>query len=328
MVVVEEILSALKSADLLSNQRTNLGCVGTGSYALNKVLSGKYSGGMRVGGFLEIWGESSTGKTIFLSHIFKEAQKLGYYTGIADNEFSYDSNFAKLMGVDPEKLLYYPGETVPDCFAWMEKVIKEIRQKDLNTPIVLGLDSMAGQGDEEREKDSVGEFNNMDGARRAGEISATLRRFNPLLYKNKVLVVLINQTRSKVGVMNADPTTKSGGGKSLEFYCAASIKLTSNKTSDVILDSGKQPEGIQGRIKCTKNKTSVPFRQCTFKLSFESGLDPYFGLTEWLVKDGILEQKGAGWYTYEPTGAKFQGGDNIRSFIESNEDIQKFLKDN
>jgi len=138
MVNVQEVLKQLTSADLLSEALQPLGYVPTGSYALNRVISGKYDGGIPIGGITEIMGESSTGKTIFLTHIFAEAQKLGYYCALADNEFSYDPGFSEKMGVDSNGLLYYPGETVPQCFEWFEKVIKEIRDKDPDTPIVLG----------------------------------------------------------------------------------------------------------------------------------------------------------------------------------------------
>ena len=320
-----ELLKALKSADLLSDQRGHLGYVSTGSYAFNRALSGKYNGGASIGGFLEIWGESSTGKTIFLSHIFREAQKQGYYTGIADNEFSYDIDYARTMGVDPDQLLYFPGETIPECFRWMETVIKEIREKDPDTPIVLGVDSMAGQSDVEASRESVSEQTNMDGATRAKEVGALLRRFNPLLYKNKVLVVLINQVRSKVGVLHGDPTTKSGGGKSLEFYCAASMKVLSNKSTDVLRDENKQPYGIQGKLRNTKNKTSIPFQEAAFSLTFQNGLDPYEGLAVWLARDGIIEKNG-GWYTHLPSGVKWQGAISPEIF-DKVPALKEFLED-
>jgi RecA/RadA recombinase len=56
---------------------------------------------------------------------------------------------------------------------------------------------------------------NMGGALRAKVAGICLRRINPLLRKHKAGLIIINQIRSKVGVMFGDPRTKAGGGKSL-----------------------------------------------------------------------------------------------------------------
>ncbi len=303
----QELLKNLKSAGMLSEQYVNLGQIPTGSYAFNRIISGKYNGGIPIGGFTEIKGESSTGKTIFLTHILAQAQRLGYYTGLADNEFSYEIEFSRKMGVDPSKLMYKSPDTVPGCFQWFEDVIKEIREKDTDTPIVFGLDSMAGASDEDMEKD-VSDNTNMDGAIRAKSISNILKKFNPKLRKHKVAVILINQIRNKVGVMYGSPDTRAGGGKSLEFYCSCSFTVISNKSSDIQRDEHKSVIGIEGSIRNTKNKVSIPFEECDFNLSFANGLDPYFGVTKWLERDKYVEKAGA-WYTVKECGTKFQSKD-------------------
>jgi hypothetical protein len=61
--------------------------------------------------------------------------------------------------------------------------------------------------------------------------------------------------------------------------------------------------GIKGKVKNTKNKVTVPFQECEFKLFFDEGLDPLYGLTKLLELDGFVERKGA-WYSCG--GEKFQ----------------------
>jgi recombination protein RecA len=305
MVNTQEVLSRLTSAGLLSSEKMDLGYVPTGIYALNKVVSGKYSGGYPIGGLTEIIGESSTGKTIFITHAFKEAQRLGYYTILIDNEFAYSPAFAETLGVDTSKLVYKTPDTVEKCFAAIENITKEIREHDPDTPIVVGFDSIGtAQSSTEAEQDMLG-GSNMDGALRAKEVGRCLRKINPILRQRKVALIIINQVRNKVGVMYGDPTTRAGGGKSLEFYCAVSLKVNSNKSSDILRDQNKQPEGIKGKIVGKKNKVAIPFQECEFKLVYNEGLDPYFGLASQLEKDGLVSRAG-GWYTLKSNDFKFQ----------------------
>jgi len=55
-----EVLSRLKNAGLLSEQVEDLGFVSTGSYALNKIISGEYGKGIPIGMITQFHGEAST----------------------------------------------------------------------------------------------------------------------------------------------------------------------------------------------------------------------------------------------------------------------------
>jgi len=104
--------------------------------------------------------------------------------------------------------------------------------------------------------------------------------------------------------MYGDPSTPAGGGKSLPYYLGVGLRTTSAK-GDRILDGNKNVIGIQGKVRNTKNKVSIPFRETGFELIFNYGLNPYYGLLPSLVEDGLIEQSGS-WYTEVTTGTKFQ----------------------
>lgn len=296
----------------------DLGTISTGSLALNYVISGKFNGGYPIGRLIEIYGEASTGKTILLTHAIREAQKLGYYTGLLDNEFSYDPKFSTTLGVESKALLYDQPESVVDCFAKAEEWIKNIRAEDQDTPILICLDSLAGQSTVEKDK-AIGDFSPTDGARRSLEVGQSLRQLRPMLQKNKVCFIVINQVREKINVMYGDNTTKAGGGKGLAFWTDVSLQVVSNKTTDLLKDNDA-PIGIKGTIRNKKNKISVPFRECEFKLFYNKGLEPLYGVLPMLVQDGKITRNAA-WYS-TPQGVKFQSGDfesgkvNLSEFLE------------
>ena len=108
------VLNRLKNAGLLSEHTTDMGFVSTGSYALNKVISGDYTKGIPIGMITQFHGEASTAKTVFATHILKEAQSQGFYTMLVDSENAYNPEFARSLGIDPEKLIYAAPETLED----------------------------------------------------------------------------------------------------------------------------------------------------------------------------------------------------------------------
>jgi recombination protein RecA len=299
----QEVLSRLKNAGLLSEQPMDLGFVSTGMYALNKVISGDYTKGIPIGMITQFHGEASTAKTVFATHILKDAQEKGYYTMLVDSENAYNPEFAKSLGIDPEKLIYAAPETLEDCFTVIEDTILAIRETDSETPIVVAYDSIAVSPSKAEYEAEGYEGNNMVGAVRAKSTGACLRKMNPLMRKHKVALIIINQIRNKVGVMFGNPETAAAGGKSLEYYLGVNMKTISNKTSDLLKDDNKQVIGIKGKIRNTKNKVSIPFRECEFSLKYDEGLDPYYGLLDFFAMEGLVSQSGA-WYTYKDL--KFQ----------------------
>ena len=108
--------------------------------------------------------------------------------------------------------------------------------------------------------------------------------------------------------MYGNPETMAAGGKSLEYYLGVNLKCISNKTSDLIRDERKNVVGIQGKVRNTKNKVSIPHRECEFELNYNEGLDPYSGLLKLLEMDGLVTRSGA-WYSVTGSEKKFQSKD-------------------
>ena len=322
-------MERLKNAGLLSEQVRDLGFVSTGSYALNKIISGDYMRGVPIGMITQFHGESSTAKTVFATHILKEAQAAGNYAMLVDSENAYNAEFAKHLGLDPEKLIYAAPETLEDSFQVIHDTIMEIRQTDKDTPIVIAYDSIAVSPSKAEYEAESFDGNNMQGAIRAKSTGACLRRINPLLRMKKVALVIINQIRNKVGVMYGSPETMAAGGKSLEYYLGVNLKCISNKGSDLLRDENKNVIGIQGTVRNTKNKVSIPFRECEFELLYDIGLSPFFGLLKQLENEGLVKRSGA-WYSVDGTDKKFQSKD-FPSLLQDKEEegfapLRKFLQ--
>lgn len=321
---MNEVLEKLASEGLLVKPQEPLGFVSTGSYALNYVISGKFHGGIPIGAITQIIGESSTAKTVFVTSTLREAQAKGYYTVLIDTENTFSESFAEMIGIDHTKLLMpSPSdiESMEGAFETVEKYIKKIREIDKETPIVIAYDSVAVSPIKKELDTENYDSDNMIGALRAKIMGAALRKLNGILRREKVAFVIVNQVRSKVGVMFGNPETAAAGGKSLEYYLSVNLKTNSPKGSGKLFDDNKKPIGIQGTVKNIKNKVSIPFRECSFKLLYDKGLDKWEGLLPSLQEEGHISKNGA-WWTINGTETKFQ----TKNFSEMlvNPDIEDF----
>lgn len=308
----EDVLSLLKSVSTLSKQSRAYKYVTTGSYALNYVISGKMNGGVPIPGITQFIGDSSTGKSAFATAILGNAQRLGYYTLYEDAENTLSAEFARILGLDPEVMAYNNPGTIEDAFEHMEQVVKEIRQHDKETPIVIVLDSLPVLDvREEAAKDDYG-GNNMAGALRAKRVGDALRKFDKIVKPNNVCLIIINQLRSKVGVLYGNPETFGAGGRSLEYYLTVNLRT---KRTEKLQENG-QVVGIAGAVINEKNKCALPYKRCEFKLLFDQGFDPYCDVLPLLEAAGHLSKAG-GWYTINDTGEKFQAKEFYAEFKTS-----------
>jgi recombination protein RecA len=319
--MTSDIILKLKNASMLSEQELTPELISTGSYALNKIISGKYNGGVPIGMITQFIGQASTAKTVFGTHILREAQRKGYHSVIIDSENAYNPVFAKTLGVNPEKLIYAAPPCVEDCFDTIEKIINSIRTEDSDTPIVIFYDSLAVSPSKAEMESEGYEGNNMQGATRAKQIGAALRKINPILRPKNVALILVNQIRTKVGVMYGDPRTSAAGGNALDYYLG--VNLETAKTDQI--GDKESPTGIHGKVRNKKNKLIEPFKVCEFELMFNQGLNPYYGLLPHLERDGVVE-RGGSWYTVKSTGKKFQSA-HLKDLIESGDEGVKPITD-
>tara|TARA_R110000851_G_scaffold229758_4_gene382481 strand:+ start:655 stop:1650 length:996 start_codon:yes stop_codon:yes gene_type:complete len=290
----QDVLDLLKGHTKLS-QVGKMEFISTGCYALNKIITGRYHEGIPVGGIVQLRGGSSTGKTLFATTFMSSAQKAGWYVKMLDAESTFSPAWGEMLGIDSKTLLYSTPDSLEVAFGDVDKTVSQIREHDKKTPIMLVIDSVAVlPTQEEMDRETITTSTNTDGARRALIFGGLLRKMNSKLKKNRATLVVINQIRNKIiSNPHANPETTAAGGKALEFYLSVDLQTISNKTSNVLKD-GKIPIGIEGRIKAMKNKLGVPFRECDFKVIFDEGLDPFWGLEELLSEDGMIAISSSG----------------------------------
>ena len=100
--------------------------------------------------------------------------------------------------------------------------------------------------------------------------------------------MILNQIRTKIGVMYGDPTT-TPGGKAIPFHSSVRIKLGAGQQ---IQDKNKNVIGINVSAKTIKNKVSAPFRLCNFEIHFGVGIKEHEQIFDFLRKHGPEDVSG------------------------------------
>lgn len=284
--------------------------VDTGSLALNYICSGKFiDGGIPGGKLTEIYGPSSSAKSLFGNNILFGCQKMGGIPVLLDCENSANKEFIKKAShCDLNKVLRYTPQSLEEVFSKMYSVIEKIRKKDSERPIVIVYDSIgvSPSARELREVDLPEDYDkatykrivggNEQPGERAKICSRELRKLNSVMEKTGATVIILNQTREKIGIMFGNPETTAGGGNALPFYASCRIRpQTQKKIEKKITAKKNKILGVNIKLKNVKNKTHRPFVESEgVQLLFDKGINPLSGLLSCLMEDDRIEAKGAG----------------------------------
>lgn len=189
------------------------GYVGTGSYALNALLSGSIYGGLPHNKITALAGEPATGKTFYTLNVVKQF--------LIDNPdggvlyFESESALTKQMfvdkGIDPKRVHMVPVTTVQEFRTQCIKVLDKYLQtpEAERPPMLMVLDSL-GNLSTDKEVSDMSEGKDTRDMTRAQLIRGTFRVITLKLGRAKVALVVTNHTYDAVGAYI--PTKKMGGG--------------------------------------------------------------------------------------------------------------------
>ena len=154
---------------------------------------------------------------------------------------------------------------------------------------------------------------------RAKICSRELRKLNTVMERCNATVVILNQTRDKIGTYVPTKTT-AGGGNALPFYASCRLETkTMQKIEKKISGSKKKILGINVKLKNQKNKTHRPFVESeNVQLLFDKGINPISGLLSCLLDAERVEVMKAGNFLVKP---EFAGGEEVkfRASLERND---------
>jgi recombination protein RecA len=260
--------------------------ISTGSKLLDYICANRRGGGLPEGRIVEIFGPPSIGKSHIATQIARTTQQMGGIVVYIDTENATSVENLKMLGVDVSKrFVYVDTHCTEEVLSIAEATIMKAKAMDKNIPVTIVWDSVAASSPKaellgDYDKDSIG--------LQARAISKGMRKITGVIANQNVLFVILNQIRTKIGVMYGDPDT-TPGGKAIPFHASTRIKLGAGQQ----IKDGEDVIGIHVSAKTIKNKVAPPFRKIDFEIHFGVGIKEHEQMFDLLRKNGpeVIEGK-------------------------------------
>lgn len=274
----------------------------SGSLSLNIILG---INGYPYGRIIEIYGPESSGKTTLGLHAIFEAQNIHVKSAFIDIEHALDVKYGEKIGIDFLNVLICQPNNGEEAL----EIVKIIIQSKIIKLIVI--DSIAALITKNEMDSNIKDF--QIGAQ-ARLISRALRVLAPVISKNEVIIIFINQIRIKIGNFFGNPEVTSGG-HALKFYASIRIEIRKlgyiKKMNEII--------GNKVRIKITKNKINIPLREIEVDIIYGFGISKENELIDLALRSNIIKKNGI-WFMLKQYNIG-KGKDNVRQYILKNNQL-------
>ena len=270
--------------------------VSTNNYALNYLISGDFTKGIPMGKVTVFAGESGAGKSFICSgNLVANAQKQGIFPILIDTENALDEKWLHALNVDTseDKLLKLNMAMIDDVAKMISEFVKEYKTlpEDSRPKVLFVLDSLGML----LTPTDVNQFN-------AGDMKGDMGR------KPKALTALVRNCVNMFGDLGLglvatthtyasqdmfDPDDKISGGQG--FIYASSIVVAMRKLKLKEDEDGNkisEVKGIRAACKIMKTRYAKPFESVQVKIPYETGMNPYSGLTDLIEGKELLKKEG------------------------------------
>jgi RecA/RadA recombinase len=281
--------------------------INSGHYALNMALSGRWLGGWGSGMVAEIFGESSTGKSLLSQRVMISMQRKEVYANedcavdladtfilLDDVEKRYNEEFCTKQGMDiTDVIKFHRTLTVEEHFKQMEDKVIKIRKLTHNSPLMVLCDSIS-QLTTEGEMD-----NGMDKVdmQKAKKIHQAMRLYSDFIASNKVLYMACSHVTAGMNAYGPKRVVKGGSGLAFQSSTRLDLKYLSKFIRNELetIDAGMRGEvfGVRVFAEAVKNSIIAPFKFAILDIYFDYCIDPYSGLLDYFIREGRVTVKPA-----------------------------------
>ena len=281
---IQSVLDALKSKhgkDAARKMSDGAGSaikevIPTGITPLDQWVIG--CGGLPVGRVTELFSEEGGGKTSLMYQMLAQTQRVGGIPILVETEDALDPDRAETFGVNLENLILIEPNNMEEALEQINTAISSIPEGA--GPIFLGWDSLAATPTKAEIEAGLVGGNAM--ADRARLMSRACRVLGNIVSRHRVAMLIVNQTRTKMGVMFGDNTT-TPGGQGVKFLASLRLKISGGKA---VKDDHSDHIAKDVLIHAVKNRMAPPWRKCRVRLNYHTGWDD-----EWTTVDFGKERK-------------------------------------
>lgn len=318
----------------------------TGSYALNRVLTGDIHKGIPVGRISTAFGISGSGKSLIAANTAALALKNNKVdvVYIFDSEGGTLVNIFKKHGVDMSKVNHIPVASIEQCSTKMLQtydMLVQARQEYLADPennddvrALCILDSYGALAADKLVSDAVNKDKTaMDMGLGAKLKNNLMRGLMMRVVQSNATLIVINHEYQDPSAMFASKIHNMSGGLGLQF--ASHVQLQCEKllikSTDTDFMTGLEKsdddvgffKGNKMRFFVVKNRVCKPAYQATVYVDFNTGIAKYDGLIEDAVKMKFLEEVRGGYICKTYSDKKI----TYKELISNDEIWNTFIED-
>ena len=289
----------------------------TGSYALNRVITGNVHNGVPRGRITTIYGPSQSGKSLIAAQVVSKAMKSGQIDGCfwVDSEGG-GTQLLKNFGADLEKVEYVPVLDAEDACVKLVNIYETLVQahseweKDPDNNdeprYIVVLDSFGGLASSKVVSDAVDKDKMVaDQGMAAKTRNSLIRTLMMRVVVSNCSLIVVNHEYSNPGQMYPSKIHNMAGGQGIEY--ASHVILQASKLlvkdGDTEFLTGKESEGThvgaykgnRMRFFCTKNRVIKPCFEADVYIDFDTGISKYDGIIKDAVAYGFINEVRGGY---------------------------------
>jgi RecA/RadA recombinase len=260
--------------------------VDTGSYIFNALLSGSLYGGLPANKITAIAGESATGKTFFALGMCKQFLEDNPDSAVIyfESESAISKQMIEERGIDSNRMVIVPVVTVQEFRKQAISILDRYLEtpEDDRPPMMFCLDSLGMLSTTKEIEDTAAGKETRD-MTRAQVVKGAFRVLTLKLGRAKVPMIVTNHTYDVIGSMF--PQKEMGGGSGLKYAASSIIYLSKKKEKE-----GTEVIGNIIHCKNAKSRLTVENRMVDVRLTYDEGLDRYYGLLDLALASGVFKK--------------------------------------
>ena len=260
--------------------------IDSGSYVFNALLSGSLFGGLPKNKITAIAGESATGKTFFALGMVKQFLEDNPESAVIyfESESAISKQMIEERGIDSNRMVIVPVVTVQEFRQQAISILDRYLETDESErpPMMFCLDSL-GMLSTTKEIEDTAEGKETKDMTRAQITKGAFRVLTLKLGRAKVPMIVTNHTYDVIGSMF--PQKEMGGGSGLKYAASSIIYLSKRKEKE-----GSEIVGNIIHCKNAKSRLTVENRMVDVRLTYDKGLDRYYGLLDLALASGVFEK--------------------------------------
>lgn len=324
MAKLNDVLKSLrKKNNSTTLAETSIGKVteyiSTGSFALNRVITGDINKGIPQGRICTLYGQSGSGKSLIATQIVKNALENNQVdrVWVLDSEGGIQGLF-KSFNINEELVEYIPVSDIEEATIKLitiydtlvqarEEYLKDPENNDNIRGLVI-LDSFGGLVSGKVITDATDKGKMVqDMGESAKKRNSLMRSIMMRVVKSNVALICVNHSYDDPAAMFTSKIKNMAGGHGIEYASHVIIQcqkllvksdnndyLTGNEQNNVRSDVGYM-KGNKLTFFVVKSRVSKPCFSATVYVDFDHGIAKWDGLIEDAIKYGYIEEVRGGY---------------------------------